>query len=426
MLSNLLMDVRYALRGFAQRPMFVVIIVLTLGCGIAVNSAVLSLFEQTLLRSLPVSEPEALVNFVSPGPKPGSASNDSAGYLDQVFSYPMFRDLEGLQEPFVGIAAHRTIDVNVAVDGQTSSARAMLVSGGYFSLLGVVPAAGRLLGPQDDGGGAEAAMLSYSFWQNSLGADPTVVGRAIVVNGQALTVVGIAPKTFHGTTLGVRPAVFVPSTFPPRPDENASAVAHGDRTYSWLYLFARLKPGVSVERAEAAINAPYRAILNDVEVPLLRNFSAQTTEQFRSKTLTLAPGARGQSILPFQARAPLTIALVVTGIVLLIACVNIAGLMLARGATRLGEMAVRSSLGATRWRLLSLLLVESLLLAGLAVVAAVPLTSAALEGIGFLLGTGDRRTRPRRRTTRSRPSSTWQSWTGSSATGPCCARSAGR
>ena len=379
------MDVRYALRGFSQRPMFVAIIVLTLGCGISVNTAILSLFEQTLLRPLPVKDPEALVNFVSPGPKPGGASNEAAGSIDQVFSYPMFRDLERLQEPFVGIAAHRTIVANVAVEGQTTSARAMLVSGSYFSLLGVVPAAGRLLGPQDDNGSADTAMLSYSYWQNNLGADPTVVGRTVVVNGQLLTIVGVAPKSFHGTTLGVRPAVFVPITFPPQPGENAAAVALGDRTYSWLYLFARLKPGVSVEQAEGAINAPYRTILNNVEVPLLRDFSAQATEQFRSKTITLAPGARGQSVLPLQAQAPLTVALVVTGIVLLIACVNIANLMLARGATRIGEMAMRSSLGAPRWRLLSLLLVESLLLAGFALAAAVPLTSAALRGIGFLL-----------------------------------------
>jgi predicted permease len=365
--------------------MFLAIIVLTLGCGIGVNSAVLSLIEQTLLRPLPVNEPEALVNFVSPGPQARSASNNAAGFIDQVFSYQMFRDLERQQETFVGIAAHRAIDANVSVDGQTTSTQATLVSGNYFSLLGVVAAAGRTLGPGDEGGAAETAMLSYSYWQNSLGADPTVIGRTIVVNGQLLTIVGIAPRDFYGTTLGLRPAVFVPITFPPRPDENALAVALGDRTYSWLYLFARLKPSVSVESAQAAINAPYRAILNNVEVPLLRNFSAQATEQFRDKTLTLVPGARGQSVLPLQAKTPLTIALVVTGIVLVIACVNIANLMLARGATRVGELAVRASLGAARRRLLSLMLVESLLLAAFAVVAALPLTVAALRGIGFLL-----------------------------------------
>lgn len=385
MLANLMGDIRYALRGFAQRPMFVAIIVLTLGCGIGVNSAVLSLIEQTLLRPLPVADPEALVNFVSPGPKPGGVSNDVAGSIDEVFSYPMFRDLERLREPFIGIAAHRTIDANVAVDGRTTAARAMLVSGRYFSLLGVVPAAGRLLGPQDDTGSAETALLSYSYWQTDLDADPSILGRTVVVNGHLLTIVGIAPKGFHGTTLGVRPAVFVPITFPPQPGEEAAAVALGDRTYSWLYLFARLKPGVSVERAEATINGPYRAILNNVEVPLLRSGSAQTIEQFRNRMITLAPGARGQSVLPLQARLPLIVSLTVTAIVLLIACVNVANLMLARGANRIGEMALRSSLGAGRWRLLSLLLVESLLLAGFAAVMAVPLTIAVLQGIDFLL-----------------------------------------
>lgn len=385
MLSNLLGDIRYALRGFAQRPMFVAIIVLTLGCSIGVNSAVLSLIEQTLLRPLPVTDPEALVNFVSPGPGLGGVSNDAAGSIDEVFSYPMFRDLERLQEPFIGIAAHRSIDANIAVDGRTTSARAMLVSGSYFSLLGVVPAAGRLLGPQDDGGSVESALLSYSYWQNALDADSTIVGRTVSVNGQPLTIVGIAPKGFHGTTLGLRPAVFLPITFPPQPGEDATAVALGDRTYSWLYLFARLKPGVSAERAEAGINGPYRAILNNAEVPLLRDSSPQATEQFRNRTITLAPGARGQSVLPLQAQLPLAVSLVVTVIVLFIACVNIANLMLARGTTRIGEMALRSSLGAGRWRLLSLLLVESFLLAALGAVVAVPLTMAVLQGIDFLL-----------------------------------------
>lgn len=385
MLSNLLGDIRYALRGFTQRPMFVAIIVLTLGCGISVNSAVLSLIEQTLLRPLPVADPEALVNFVSPGPKLGGVSNDAAGSIDEVFSYPMFRDLERLQESFIGIAAHRSIDANIAVDGRTTSARAMLVSGGYFSLLGVVPAAGRLLGPQDDGGSVETALLSYSYWQDDLGADPAIVGRTIVVNGQPLTIVGIAPKGFQGTTLGLRPAVFLPITFPPQPGEDASEVALGDRTYSWLYLFARLKPGVSVERAEGAINGPYQAILNNVEAPLLRDSSGPATARFRDRTITLEPGARGQSVLPLQAQLPLTVSLVVTAIVLLIACVNLANLMLARGTARMSEMALRSSLGAGRWRLLSLLLVESLLLAAFAALMAIPLTMAVLRGIDFLL-----------------------------------------
>jgi len=365
--------------------MFVVIIVLTLGCAIGINSAVLSVIEQALLRPLPVNDPENLVNFVSPGPQARSASNNAAGFIDQVFSYPMFRDLEREQDSFVGIAAHRSIDANVAVDGQTTAGNAMLVSGNYFSLLGIAPAAGRVLGTGDESGAAATAMLSYNYWQNSLGADPTLLGRTVVVNGQPLTIIGITPEGFDGTTLGIRPEVFLPITFPPLPNENAAAVAQGDRTYSWLYLFARLEPGVSAERAEAAINVPYRAIINNVEVPLLRDFSAQATERFRNKQLVLEPGARGQSVLRRQAQTPLTIAVVVTGLVLVIACVNIASLMLARGVSRVGEMAVRASLGAARSRLLALMIVESLLIAALAVAAALPLALAALRGIAFLL-----------------------------------------
>jgi hypothetical protein len=209
-----------------------------------------------------------------------------------VFSYPMFRDLERLQEPFVGIAAHRAIDANVAVDGQTASAQAMLVSGNYFSLLGVAPAAGRTLGPGDEGNMAETAMLSHSYWQNSLGADPTVVGRTIIVNGQLLTIVGIAPKDFHGTTLGVRPAVFVPITFPPRPDENALEVALGDRTYSWLYLFARLQPGISIESAEAAINAPYLRAVNRFDGLIFTFDDGRSTKPAATSILRSASGGQ--------------------------------------------------------------------------------------------------------------------------------------
>jgi predicted permease len=389
MLSNLLADIRYSLRGLALRPVFAAVVVLTLAVGIGVNTAMFSIFEQVLLRPLPVREPGRLVNLSTPGRSADNATCNNVGDCYSVFSYPMFRDLERLDGPFAGIAAHRYVEANVAYENQTYAGYAMLVSGSYFPLLGISPAFGRLLGPGDDAveGEADAAVLSHAYWRNALGADPAVVGRTLVVNGKPLSIVGVAPEEFAGTSLGQPPQVYVPITFRWR-DTAISPGAlpnHDNRRRRWAYLFARLAPGVSIEEAEAAINPAYRAIVNEVEAPLLTGFTEQQLTAFRAHTLKLEPGARGQSSVRVTARAPLTILLVATSLVLLIACVNVANLMLVRGSGRAGEIAVRASLGAGPERIVGLLIVEILLLATLAAVVSVPLAIAALRGMGALL-----------------------------------------
>jgi predicted permease len=385
--SNLLSDVRYSLRSLARRPGFAAVIVLTLAGGIAINVAIYSMFEQMLLRPLPVLEPERLVNLSSPGIKHGSTSCNDAGNCDTIFSYPMFRDIERLDGPFAGVAAHRGEDSNFAFGSESSFGKAMLVSGSYFPTLGVRPALGRLLAPSDDAvdGEASAVVLSYAYW-GALGADPAVLGKTLVVNGKPLTIVGVAPPEFRGTTVGMRPQVFVPITFRwlTRPDSHPN---HDSRSNYWVYLFARLKPGVTLEQASAAMNADYHTIINDVEAPLLRNFGERDLAAFRAKQLVLEPGARGQSSVRLYARAPLTVLAVATTLVLLIACVNVANLMLARGAARAGEVAIRTSLGAAPTRIAALLVVESLLLALAAALVSVPLELAASRGIAALLPT---------------------------------------
>jgi predicted permease len=384
--GNLLSDVRYCLRGFAQRPLFAFVIVATLALGISINAAVVSLYDQVLVRELPVTAPHELVNLASPGPKQGSSSTNDGGTQDEIFSYPMFRDLERADGPFVGIAAHRIVETNLSFEGGTIAGEGMLVSGSYFPLLGVAPAVGRLLDANDDrvAGEADAVVLSYAYWQSQFNADPGVVGRTLVVNGKPLTIVGIAPQGFHGTTIGARPQVFLPITFSWLGGAS-SFPDHENRRSYWAYLFARLKPGVSLAQAAAAINEPYRSILNDVDAPLLEDVGAEQLERFRAKTIVLTPGERGQSRIDDNSRAPLTILLVSTALVLLIASVNVANLLLARGSTRVGEIAVRVALGASRARLLTLLLVEVLLLAAAAAVVSLPLTFGALHGIRSLL-----------------------------------------
>ncbi len=357
--------IKVAFRTLFKTPFVTLIAIVSLALGIGANSATFSLMYQMLLRPLPVPEPERLVNLAAPPPNHGMQSCGNAGGCDEIFSYPMFRDLEAIDTVFTGLAAHRIFGANLAFQGQTLDGEGVLVSGHYFPVLGIQPAAGRLIAPDDDKtfGGDFVVVLSHAYWRTRFDARPDVVGETLTVNGQPMTIIGVAPQGFDGTTLGNQPKVFVPLTMhglmvPQWKDK----LVENRRGY-WLYVFGRMKPGVSLEQARTAINVPYRAIINDVEVPLQEGMSEQTLERFKKKEIGVADGRRGQSSLHREASAPVWLLFTVTGVVLLIACANIANLLLARTATRATEMAVRLSVGASRRHLIGQLLVESCLLA---------------------------------------------------------------
>ena len=241
-------NLKLAFRTLVKSPFVTLVAILSLALGIGANAAIFSLFNQLLLQPLPVAHPERLVNLSAPSPKPGSTSCNQAGDCEEVFSYPVFRDLERASNaPFSGIGAHRAFGANVAFDKQTFSGQGMLVSGSYFPVLGLKPALGRLFTPADDRnvGANYVAVLSNSYWESRLGSRKSVIGEPIIINGQTMTIIGVAPRGFDGTTLGSRPDVFVPITMRGLMEPYYQNAGFENRRSYWVYLFARLKPGVS-------------------------------------------------------------------------------------------------------------------------------------------------------------------------------------
>ncbi|HEX5473461.1 MAG TPA: ABC transporter permease [Vicinamibacterales bacterium] len=376
---------RFAFRTLFKAPFLTVVAIVSLALGIGANAAIFSLFDELLLRPLPVPAPSELVDLSAPGPKPGSQSCGQPGDCDAVFSYPMFRDLQRVQTVFTNVAAFVPFGANLSANGETLSGRGVLVSGSYFPVLRLPPAAGRLLSSADDqiSGQSPVVVLSYGFWERRFGKDPSAVGRTMIVNGQTMTIVGVAPRGFEGTTVGMRPQVYVPITM--RETMTPGWKGFSRRTSYWAYLFARLRPGVTIDAARASLGTQYHAIVDDVEAPLQKGMSDATLKRFRSKSIVLAPGSRGQSTVSTEATAPLRLLLSVTMLVLIIACANIANLLLARGAARAGEMAVRLSIGASRSQLIAQLLTESVLLALLGGVAGLVVARWTMNLIAWLL-----------------------------------------
>jgi predicted permease len=359
MLDRWRRELRAAARSLAKSPGFAVVAVTTLALGIGVNTEIFSLLDQAALRSLPVREPDRLVAFHSLGVNPGMDRNSD---LKLSFSYPKYKEFRDGASVFEGVAGRFAAAGSVLYNGATDRAGVELVTGNYFDVLGVAPAAGRLIGPSDDQTpmGHPVVALGYGYWQRRFGGDPGVIGQKLVVNGVPMTIIGVSAKGFQGLVRGsdddIRVPMMMKDVFTPTWPN-----AWERRNMHWMNVVARLKSGMPPVQAEAAANVLYRQILAR-EAETLNGPYLSQRDEYRKRHLDLQPAGRGLLYTVQNGTTFLMPLWAMTGIVLLIACVNVASLVMARTASRQRELAIRLALGAGRLGVARQLLTENLLL----------------------------------------------------------------